>query len=171
MFFQFGFYSSLLLIFFVHMTVYAFLLIRKYSQQQHPASGWLSLFLLLAALYISPWMLGFAGWYDTQPYNRFLLYTPLQHLFAIGPVVYFYVQSLLNPGFRFRKKNLLHFVPAVLYLVYAAWMAVYDILGGRPARVPCGWAGPGFRYLVPGYRICFHDLLLRPFHPVLCFLP
>ncbi len=128
MHFDFGFYSSLLLVFFVHMIVYAFLLVRKSILQQQPAPGWLGFFLLLAALYISPWMLGFAGWYDTQPYKQFLLYFPMQHLFAIGPVVYFYVQSLLNPGFVFTRKQLVHFIPALLYLLFTAWMAVYDFI-------------------------------------------
>lgn len=165
MLFQFGFYSSLLLIFFVHMVVYALLLLLKLQRQQHPASGWLSLFLLLSALYISPWMLGFAGWYDTQPYKLFLLYTPLQQLFAIGPVIYFYVQSLLNPGFRFRKIDGLHFIPAVFYLLYSGWMAIYDFgVAGQPVYLADGqdrdfdtW------YQVAGFvsMICYFSLSIR----------
>ncbi|TAE14572.1 MAG: AraC family transcriptional regulator [Bacteroidetes bacterium] len=124
--FEFGFYSSLLLIFFVHTLVYSFLSFRKYFQHGFQASLWLSLFLLLSALYIAPWMLGFAGWYASQPYRDFLFYMPFQHLFLIAPSVYFYVQSLLNPAFRFHRQDFWHFLPALAYIAYSVLMVVYD---------------------------------------------
>ena len=120
--FDFNFFSSILLIFVIHILVYSVLLLKKYLQQQQQPLLWLSIFLLLAALYISPWMLGFAGWYDNQPYR------PLQHLFLIGPVIYFYVQSLLNTGFKFSNKHAIHFIPAILYFLYCLVMVVYDKL-------------------------------------------
>lgn len=128
MLFQFGFYSSLLLIFFVHGTVYAILLWRKSILNETVADKWLSAFLLLAVLYIAPWMLGFAGWYDNLPYRQILFYVPFQHLFFIGPVIYCYVQAVLNPQFRFHPKLLWHFLPGALYLVYSAVVVVTDKL-------------------------------------------
>jgi AraC-like DNA-binding protein len=124
--FDFDFFSSILLIFVTHLLVYAALLFKKYINQQQQSSMWLGFFLLLSTLYISPWMLGFAGWYGKQPYRDILFYTPLQHLFLIGPVIYFYVQSLLNTGFKFSKKNWLHFIPAIVYFLYCLLMLVYD---------------------------------------------
>ena len=126
--FEFDFYSSLLLIFFVHGLVYAILLYRKAIINNTVADKWLSLFLLLCILHISPWMLGFAGWYDNQPYRDFLFYVPMQHLYLIGPVIFFYVQSLLNPSFRFGKKQWLHLLPGMLYLLYSLVMFVTDKL-------------------------------------------
>ncbi len=126
MLFEFGFYSSLLLIFFVHGSVYAFLCLRKSWQNGSRSNYWLGIFLFLCVLYIFPWMVGFAGWYDHQPYRDLLFYTPFQHLFFIGPVIFFYVQSLLNPGFRFGRKDWLHLVPGLLYLVYSAVMYITD---------------------------------------------
>jgi hypothetical protein len=73
-------------------------------------------------------MLGFGGWYDNQPYRDVLFYTPFQHLFFIGPVIYFYTQSLLNPSFRLTKKNALHLLPGVLYLLYSLFICFYDKL-------------------------------------------
>jgi AraC-like DNA-binding protein len=124
--FEFDFFSSILLIFVTHLLVYCFLLFKKFISQQQQSSLWLGIFLLLSTLYISPWMLGFAGWYNKQPYRDFLFYTPLQHLFLIGPVIYFYVQSLLNTGFTFTKKLWLHFAPALLYFFYCIVIVVYD---------------------------------------------
>jgi AraC-like DNA-binding protein len=126
--FDFGFYSSMLLIFFVHGIVYAILLYKKAIKNESIADKWLSLFLLLCVLYISPWMLGFAGWYDKQPYRDFLFYFPFQQLFFIGPVIFFYVQSLLNPHFKFSKKHSLHLLPGVLYLLYSMVIFLTDKL-------------------------------------------
>lgn len=126
--FDFNFYSSLLLIFFVHGLVYAVLLYKRGLAENSRSDKWLSLFLLLGTLYIAPWMLGFAGWYDNQPYRDILFYTPLQHLFFMGPVIFFYVQSLLNPSFRFGRKQWIHFVPGILYLLYTAVVYVTDKL-------------------------------------------
>ena len=126
MLFQFGFQSSLLLIFFVHGLVYAFLLFQRGRANASASDQWLSCFLLLCVLYISPWMLGFGGWYDNQPYRDFMFYMPFQHLYWIGPVIFFYVKSLLNPGFRFGKKELLHLLPGILYLLCNLVVVVTD---------------------------------------------
>ena len=128
MYFQFGLRSSLLLIFFVHGLVYAFLLWRKGILNETVSDKWLSAFLFLCAMYISPWMLGFAGWYDAQPYRDILFYMPMQHLFLMGPVIFFYVQSLLNPSFKFGKKEWLHLLPGIIYILYSIVMFVTDKL-------------------------------------------
>jgi AraC-like DNA-binding protein len=128
MLFQFGYYSSLLLIFFVHGLVYSILLYRKGIRNEWQADKWLSIFLALCILYITPWMVGFGGWYDRQPYRDILFYTPFQHLFFIGPVIFFYVQSLLNPSFRFGKKEWLHLIPGLLYILFSIIMFVTDKL-------------------------------------------
>jgi hypothetical protein len=126
MLFEFGFYSSLLLIFFVHGLVYAILLYRKGIRNESKPDKWLSLFLLLCILYIAPWMVGFGGWYDNQPYRDILFYTPLQHLYLLGPVMFFYVQSLLNPSFHFGKKEWLHLLPGILYILFSVAMFITD---------------------------------------------
>lgn len=128
MHFEFGFYSSLLLITFSQGIIYSFLLLKKAVKHQSQSDYWLSLFVFLCSLYIAPWMLGFAGWYDNQPYRDFLFYIPFQHLFFVGPVIFFYTQSLLNPSFRFTKKEAIHFIPGLLYLIYTITIWMYDQL-------------------------------------------
>jgi len=126
MLFQFGFYSSLLLISFSQGIIYSLLLIKKAWQTDTKSNYWLSFFIFLCALYIAPWMLGFAGWYDNQPYRDILFYVPFQHLLLIGPTIYFYTQSLLNPSFRLNRKNFLHFIPGIIYLIYILSLWIYD---------------------------------------------
>lgn len=131
MLFQFSFYSSLLLISFSQGIIYTILLLIKAIKTENKSNYWLSLFIFLCSLYIAPWMLGFAGWYDTQPYRNFLFYSPFQHLFLIGPLIFFYTQSLLNPSFRFSKKEAIHLLPGIIYLLYSVVIWIYDqfILG------------------------------------------
>lgn len=117
MVFNFNFYSSLLLIFFVHAIVYAILCWRKAKTDDIRSMQWLGLLLLLGAGYIMAWMVGFAGWYDEQPYRNFLFYAPTNTAWLLGPVMFIYIQSFLNPGYRFRGKQWLHFLPYAIYLL------------------------------------------------------
>lgn len=126
MLFQFGFYSSLLLISFSQGMIYSVLLLVKAIRTENKSNYWLSLFVFLCSLYIAPWMLGFAGWYDNQPYRNFMFYVPFQQLFFMGPIIYFYSQSLLNPIFQFQKKQLIHLIPGIFYLLYCLIIYVYD---------------------------------------------
>lgn len=118
MHFHFSFYSSILLIFFSQGITLSVLLCKKSLLQSSKPNAWLSLFTFLCSLYILPWMLGFAGWYSLLPYRDIMFYSPFQQLLLLGPVIYFYTQSLLNPHFAFTKKQWLHFLPAGLYIIY-----------------------------------------------------
>lgn len=124
--YDFNFYSTLLLIFFSNGLLYSFLLLKKGIWNENQSNKWLSLFVFLCSLYIAPWMLGFAGWYDNQPYRELMFCIPFQHLFFIGPVIYFYIQSLLNPSFKINKFNFSHLIPGIIYLIYNLIMVVGD---------------------------------------------
>ncbi|OJJ23103.1 AraC family transcriptional regulator [marine bacterium AO1-C] len=128
MLFNFGPRSSILLIFFFHGVVFAYLLFKKSLQYKQFSSKWLGGFALLCCLYICPWMLGHAGWYANQPYRNILFYIPTQQVFLLGPFIYFYTQSLLNNSFRFRKKDWLHFIPGFLYLIYSLVVFLTDMV-------------------------------------------
>lgn len=126
MLFDFSLKSSLLLIFFFHGLVFCFLLLKKGLQNQDHSSLWLSLFVGLCALYIAPFMLGYAGWYVAEPQRGFMFFVPFQQLFLLGPVIYFYTQSLLDKSFQLRWRDGWHFVPALLYLLYSLLVFVTD---------------------------------------------
>jgi AraC-like DNA-binding protein len=126
MLFEFNRFSAVLLIFFLHGLGYALLLFRKAYRQQSRSDYWLGIYLLLSIFFIAPWMVGFAGWYDRQPYRDILFYVPFVQLFFFGPVLYFYIQSLLNPGFRLTRKMYWHFLPGIIYLLYSLTAFVTD---------------------------------------------
>jgi AraC-like DNA-binding protein len=126
MFFDFNLKSSILFIFFVHGLVFFGLHLYKGIKEKHVPSLWLSLFTLLCVLYISPFMLGYAGWYSMNPYRDLLFYIPFPQLFLLPPVLYFYCKSLFGQSSQFQRKDLWHFLPAILYLIYSLVVFITD---------------------------------------------
>jgi AraC-like DNA-binding protein len=124
--FSFGQKSSLLLIFFFHGIVFSALLFRKTLIYNNKSSKWLSLLLFLCSMYIAPYMLGYANWYSRTLTKEVLFFVPFMQVLLIGPVVFFYTKSLLNSSFEITKKDWIHFVPAILYLLYSLVIFVTD---------------------------------------------
>ena len=126
--FSFGQKSSLLLIFFFHGIIFSILLLRKGIIYNNKASKWLSLLLFLCSLYIAPYMLGYANWYSRKITKEILFFIPFMQVLLIGPVLYFYTKSLLNTSFKFSKKDWIHLLPAILYLIYSLVIFITDKL-------------------------------------------
>jgi AraC-like DNA-binding protein len=163
--FTFNRFSGLLLIFFVHGLVYAFLLLRKGLRNDRPSDRWLAAFLFLCVLYIAPWMLGFAGWYDGFACLRcrnFLFYAPLQHTLLMGPFIYFYLQTLFQPRLRWRRRDWLHFLPGGLYLLWCLIVLVTDRLVLKRYYLMDGIADPDFDpwYVTAGLASLLYYLVL-----------
>ncbi len=131
MLFDFSLKSSLLLIFFFHGFVFTLLLWIKGLRENNRAYQWLSAFTGLCALYITPFMLGYAGWYSGGIYRELLFYIPFQQLLLLPPVLFFYIRSLLDQSFVFRRQHLVHFIPAFVYGLYSFIVFITDqwILG------------------------------------------
>lgn len=84
--FEFNLYSSLLLPAFIQGILFAaLLLVRgwKFQRLSDKLLGWL---LLLNAIKIAYWMLGFAGWYDSHDgFTSFMFYFPFDNVLWMGP--------------------------------------------------------------------------------------
>jgi AraC-like DNA-binding protein len=128
MLFEFNVRSGMLLLFFIAVLIYALLLGFRGRRNDSMPDKLLSIFLVLCCLFIFPWMVGYAGWYDGNkgPYRNILFYVPFQHQLIFGPVIYFYVKSLLNLRFGWRRKDWLHFIPGLLYLLWNLVVFVTD---------------------------------------------
>jgi AraC-like DNA-binding protein len=127
--FDFGLQSSLLLIFFVHIMVYAFMLWRRALKQESTSDKLLGTFLFIAALLVVPWMTGFAGWYVPNTiYREILFYTPFVHGLLIGPLLYLYVKSITNFHYKLHRKDWLHFIPGLLFIIWSMIVVVVDKL-------------------------------------------
>ncbi|MEM1220668.1 MAG: helix-turn-helix domain-containing protein, partial [Bacteroidota bacterium] len=88
---------------------------------------WLATFVVLGGFYLCPFMLGYAGWYSGGTYRTFMFFVPFQQLFLIGPVLFFYVKALLDKDFQLSRTDLIHFLPAALYLLYSLVVFVGDV--------------------------------------------
>ena len=124
--FGFGQKSSLLLIFFFNGLLFSLVLLRRGIFHENPSQKWLSFLLFLCAMYIAPYMLGYAGWYSRTATREILFFVPFMQVLVIGPVVYFYIQSLLRPNFQFQPKDWWHFAPGILYLLYSLVIFISD---------------------------------------------
>ena len=138
--FIFSAYSGLLLPFFLQGVVVSVVLLTRGRRHGTASDGWLALLLLLHSVRLAQWMLGFGGWYDAHnALSTFMFYFPFGNWLALGPTLYFYFRSLTNQDFRFGRRELLHFVPALLYLGWRAVAFVVDVGGSM------GCAGSRFR--------------------------
>lgn len=124
--FGFGQKSSLLLIFFFNGLLFSLVLLKRGIFHENQSQKWLSFLLFLCALYIAPYMLGYAGWYSRTTTREILFFVPFMQVLVIGPVVYFYVQSLLKPDFQFHNKDWWHFTPGIIYLLYSLVIFISD---------------------------------------------
>jgi AraC-like DNA-binding protein len=148
MFFGFNSYSGLLLPFFVQGVVVAAVLWVRSRRDDAAADTWLALLLLLHALRLAQWMLGFAGWYDAHDArSTFMFYFPFNNWLAVGPALYFYFRSLTNQEFRLARRHWLAFGPEL------AWLGLYLVgvlvdlvwwhgLQGRALPAHFGTKGP-----------------------------
>jgi len=77
--------------------------------------------LLAGLLIVLALSTGNGFFYQTDLYEDlgWLIGLPLMFQFLVGPVFWFYVKSLTEPGFRLRPTDALHLLPAAAYLVLA----------------------------------------------------
>lgn len=128
LYFDYNQKSSVLLIAFFNAVVFSFLLLRKGLTEDRKQSKWLAAFIFLGGLYVCPFMCGYAGWYGQQSYREFLFFVPFQQLFLLGPVFFFYVKTRLNSNVKLTRKDGIHFLPSVGYLIYSLVIFVTDKL-------------------------------------------
>jgi AraC-like DNA-binding protein len=75
-------------------------------------------FILLVAMSCINLYCFYADWVQSTPLLRLLLsdLIPLSIAMPLGPLLYFYVRSRLDPDFRLRKKHRAHFYPVIIDL-------------------------------------------------------
>ena len=122
-------YSTPLLIGFLQGVVYALLLFRRGYREERLSDRLLAFLLLTCCAYIAQYMLGFGNWYDSHDWrSSFMFYFPFHSLIFIGPIMYFYFRSLTNQAFRFRSKDLLHFIPGAVVLAIYTAVFLHDVV-------------------------------------------
>lgn len=113
-------------------------------------------------------MVGFAGWYDNQPYRDILFFVPFVHSLFIGPVLYFYIISIFNYEFRITGIKMLHLLPGILYFVYATGTGLIDFFVFDRYNLTNEYEDPDFaswyKYLSIGSVFFYLFLAIRYYH-------
>jgi AraC-like DNA-binding protein len=82
-------------------------------------------FLALLLLAIALWVLdGFFRVANIYGQNADWYFLPIYYSFGFGPLLYFYVQSLINHDFRLRPRQYGHFVPVGLQAALYGWLSL-----------------------------------------------
>lgn len=103
---SFGPMSITLLIGAVQGVVLAALLLC--ARHNRAANRYLALLIIAVAALITPFIIGYAGFYDKWPR---LSFAPFSYTLAFGPLIYFYTVSLVD---TVRKRAWPHFAPVVV---------------------------------------------------------
>ncbi len=111
--------------------VFAFLLFEKAENRQ--ANRFLSLTIFSMCLTFTPFILDISIWNNYM----WLSWLPFSLAYWIGPAFYFYIKTLTDGSFSFRKKDLWHFSPIILNYIHSIyhsfnhfsnpWPLIHDI--------------------------------------------
>lgn len=110
-----------------------------FSPGRRDAGRWLAALIVLVALRLGPFILGYAGMYDR---HRWLTFAPFDLSWAYGPLLWSYV-VVLTTGQR-PPRLWLHLAPAALQLSY--WLVCFAL----PAEAKWAWyTGPHLGLIAP----------------------
>lgn len=118
-------YSVWLLFLVLNLALCAGILAIRGWQSRRVTEMILALYLTMSALFIVPWMLGFGGWYSTQPTRDLLLYIPMNYMLFMGPVLFFYVRQIIWPGSK-PGNIFFHLAPGFCWLIAHVCFFVVD---------------------------------------------
>ncbi|MEI7422897.1 MAG: helix-turn-helix domain-containing protein [Prolixibacteraceae bacterium] len=134
------------------------LILFYFNARNYKSSIYLSIFFFLISLYgINQYALLYSG--SVQLVS--LIYTNITFLhYLIGPMLYFYIRSIIRDHSRLTKNDILHFIPSVIFLI----AALPYILSPYSHKVEIAKSlieVPGF---LMSYKVTFlSDLLSVPF--------
>jgi AraC-like DNA-binding protein len=138
---KFGMWSTLLLVGSLHGLVIASLLVA--APRNRTSNRFLAALLCGVVLMITPYTIGYAGFYDAYPW---LTFAPFQWQLAFGPLLYFYVRQL--DGGPLPPRWAWHFAPAVLQGLY------YAVLFALPLSAKWAWDENGHGpFVMPALNI------------------
>lgn len=122
---DFNIYSTPLLVLVVQGVLFAVLLLHRFVKESYIPDLLLGILLLVTCWQRSTYTIGFMGWYDVFR-NTKINYFLLNMTLVLGPLLYLYVKSVTVSKFRFVKRHLYHFIPALIFILYRIGLYLYD---------------------------------------------
>lgn len=95
--------------------IFAALLFFRFLKNKQKADFWLGLLLVLLCSNLVTPLIGFANVYDR---NQWLTFFPFAVFYSYGVCIWFYTLNLTDSKRRFKGKDLLLFIPSVVYLFF-----------------------------------------------------
>ncbi len=108
-------HSVIIFICILQGAIFAALLFFRFVKNKAKSDFWLAALLVLLCLSLITPLIGFANVYDR---NQWLTYFPFSILYATGICVWFYTVNLTDSTRRFKLKDLILFLPTVVYLIF-----------------------------------------------------
>lgn len=158
----FGWRTAVLAVPFAQLLMIALALLRVLENRL--ANRTLAALLAVLAGIVTPWMIGFAGFYDKW---QWLSFVPVSITLAVAPLFWLYVHALLQG--RYPEKWGLHLAPALVQFAYLAicfvalplplkddWLGqqayVYGLVTGLGVIAGLAWYGLRARAMIAEYR-------------------
>lgn len=105
--------------------LFALILLYRFYRARKTSDLLLAVFLIITGLRCTAYMIGFMSWYDTFPNTKINYFLPDFSL-ILGPLMFFYVKSLTVQTFAFKKRDIWHAIPWLLYVALQAIIYIYD---------------------------------------------
>ncbi len=113
-----------------------------FSKKRSRPNRLLGALILLIALACLNLYLFEAPWFNADPVLTFIGgLVPLAIIMPVGPLLYFYIRSTMDPAFRITKKERLHFLPVIIDCVPQLSIVLFiaGALSGLIAYDPGPW--------------------------------
>jgi AraC-like DNA-binding protein len=122
---DFNSYSTPLLILVLQGLLLVVLLYTRFIKNRKIPDVLLAAIMLIMCYHRTTYTIGFMSWYDTYrntKINYFLVNMDL----LMAPLIYFYVKSVVTPGFKLGKKHFKHAIPWLVFFATKLVIYVYD---------------------------------------------
>ena len=125
MFPDYNLYSLPLLILVLQGVILSTLIYIRFIKKHKASDLVLASLILITCYHRTTYTIGFMGWYDTYR-NTKINYYLISFMLAVGPLIYFYIKASIKHNFKFNRKDLFHFLPALLYVILKIVVFLFD---------------------------------------------
>ena len=120
-----GFFNTIILLGAIQGFIVGSLLF--FSKKSRQPNRILAVLILLISLACFNLYGNYQNWFNSDILRFIIDLVPLVIVMPFGPLVYFYVQSVLDPGFKISKKKRRHFYPVLIDLIPPLTVIVFII--------------------------------------------
>ncbi|RYG02955.1 MAG: AraC family transcriptional regulator [Chitinophagaceae bacterium] len=107
------------------MVMSALLFSMKLNRVPARSLGWILVLISVASLNIWSWSV--ESWQQTAWYDLLTSCVPLIVIMPVGPLIWIYTRSTLDPSLLIKRQDKLHFLPVIIDLIAPLTCAVYVI--------------------------------------------